>query len=190
MWEFREERQQFYLHQYLIQQPDLNYRNPQLKELMFDAIKFWMDAGVDGFRLDAVTKLIEDDRWLDEPSANNPDVTDPGDWLYYNHMYTNNMPETRDILKEFYDLVKTYEVESRSEERVMMLEAWLDIDSTMMYYECGDFPFNFGFVNLDERPSADEIKEIINLWLDNLPEGKTPNWVVIVYNIFKRIFST
>ena len=54
MWEFREERQQFYLHQYLVEQPDLNYRNPLILEEMKDVLKFWLDIGVDGFRLDAV----------------------------------------------------------------------------------------------------------------------------------------
>ena len=46
-----------------------------MKQTMFDIIKYWMDLGVDGFRFDAVTKLIEDDRWLDEPSANDPNIT-------------------------------------------------------------------------------------------------------------------
>ena len=110
-------------------------------------------------------------------------VTDPGDWLYYDHIYTNNLPETRQILKEFYDLVKNYKISERSEERVVMLEAWLDIDSTMEYYQCGDFPFNFGFVNLefladDEMPTAKMVAEPINLWLENLPDGKTPDWVL------------
>ena len=110
-------------------------------------------------------------------------MTDPGDWLYYDHIYTNNLPETRQILKEFYDLVKNYKISERSEERVVMLEAWLDIDSTMEYYQCGDFPFNFGFVNLefladDEMPTAKMVAEPINLWLENLPDGKTPDWVL------------
>ena len=63
MWTFRAERQQFYLHQYLVEQPDLNYRNPELKAIMFENIKYWMDLGVDGFRFDAVTKLFEDERY-------------------------------------------------------------------------------------------------------------------------------
>ena len=54
MWEFREERQQFYLHQYLVEQPDLNYRNPLIIEEMKNVLQFWLDIGVDGFRLDAV----------------------------------------------------------------------------------------------------------------------------------------
>ena len=111
MWTFREERQQFYLHQYLVEQPDLNYRNPMLKDLMFENIKYWMDVGVDGFRFDAVTKLIEDENWPDEPHDENSGIEDSGDWLYYDHIYTNNLPETREILKEFYDLVKSYKSE-------------------------------------------------------------------------------
>ena len=178
MWTFREERQQFYLHQYLVQQPDLNYRNPQLKENMFDIIKFWMDLGVDGFRFDAVTKLVEDDRWLDEPSADDPNVTDPGDWLYYDHIYTNDLPGTREILKEFYTLVKEYNLQTRNEERVVMLEAWLDINSTMEYYKCGDFPFNFGFVNMDQAPNAEQTASLISEWLSHIPDGKITNWVL------------
>ena len=54
MWEFREERQQFYLHQYLVEQPDLNYRNPLIIEEMKNVLRYWADIGVDGFRLDAV----------------------------------------------------------------------------------------------------------------------------------------
>ena len=72
-------------------------------------------------------------RYLDEPHDETSEITDPCDWLYYDHMYTNNQPETREILKEFYDLVKTYKLENRQEERVVMLEAWLDIEVTRLW---------------------------------------------------------
>ena len=49
----------------------------------------------------------------------------------------------------------------------------------MQYYECGDFPFNFVFVNMDlEDVNAEKVAQEINTWLDNLPPGKTPNWVL------------
>ena len=53
-WEYREERGQFYLHQFVVGQPDLNYRNPLVLEEMKDVFRFWLDLGVDGFRMDAV----------------------------------------------------------------------------------------------------------------------------------------
>ena len=53
-WEFNEERQQFYLHQFIPEQSDLNYRNEEVRREMNDVLVYWLDLGVDGFRLDAV----------------------------------------------------------------------------------------------------------------------------------------
>ncbi len=60
------------------------------------------------FSLDAVTKLVEDDTWPDELPNNDSGIDDEGDWLYWNHTYTNNLAETRDILSDFWNFVKTY----------------------------------------------------------------------------------
>ena len=62
MWEYREERGQFYLHQFLPGQPDLNYRNPKILEEIKDVFRFWLDLGVDGFRMDAVSLTLPQDR--------------------------------------------------------------------------------------------------------------------------------
>ena len=62
MWEYREERGQFYLHQFLPGQPDLNYRNPKILEEIKDVFRFWLDLGVDGFRMDAVSLDLPQDR--------------------------------------------------------------------------------------------------------------------------------
>jgi alpha-glucosidase len=58
-WEYREERGQFYLHQFVIGQPDMNYRNPKVLEEMKDVFRFWLDLGVDGFRMDAVSYPVQ-----------------------------------------------------------------------------------------------------------------------------------
>ena len=59
-WTYREERGQFYLHQYLKEQPDLNYRSPAVFDEMIDVLKFWLDLGVDGFRQDTVSNRKKD----------------------------------------------------------------------------------------------------------------------------------
>jgi hypothetical protein len=65
-----------------------------------------------------------------------------------------------------------------------MVETYLSIDDTMEYYECGDFPFNFFFImdlprlGTDRVVEAVDMERIINLWMDNMPAGKTANWVV------------
>ena len=60
-----------------------------------------------------------------------------------------------------------------------MLEAWLELNDTMEYYKCGDFPFNFGFVNMqDMTPNAQFVSSLINTWLDASPKNAIPNWVL------------
>ena len=59
-WEYGPTTEQYYYHYFFKQQPDLNWHNPQVKEAMFDAVRFWLDLGVDGFRLDAIGTIFED----------------------------------------------------------------------------------------------------------------------------------
>ena len=59
MWKWNEERQMYYLKQYVPEQPDLNVRNPAVVEELKNVLRFWLDIGVDGFRFDAVTRLFE-----------------------------------------------------------------------------------------------------------------------------------
>ena len=66
-WEFNEERGQFYLHQFVTGQPDLNYRNPNVIKEMKNVLMFWLNMGVDGFRMDAVQWIWEDENFEDEP---------------------------------------------------------------------------------------------------------------------------
>lgn len=65
MWEWCQERKQFYLHQFLTGQPDLNWENRNVMIEILAAFKFWMDMGVDGFRVDAVPHMFEDPELLD-----------------------------------------------------------------------------------------------------------------------------
>ena len=66
-WEYNEERGQFYLHQFVAGQPDLNFRNPLVVQEMLNVLSFWLDLGVDGFRMDAVAHIWEDGEFKDEP---------------------------------------------------------------------------------------------------------------------------
>lgn len=74
-WEWNDERKQFYLHQFHKKQPDLNYRNPAVVQAMKDVLRFWLDQGVDGFRIDAVPWLFETVGFPDEPVSGHS--TDP-----------------------------------------------------------------------------------------------------------------
>ena len=71
-WEWSPERQQYYCHTFLVEQPDLNWRNEEVRQAVGEVMRFWLDRGVDGFRVDASAVLIKDDLLRDNPP--NPDA--------------------------------------------------------------------------------------------------------------------
>ncbi len=68
-WEYDDSTEQYYYHMFLKEQPDLNWRNPEVKAAMWDALRFWLDLGVDGLRLDAIGTIFEDPELPDETSG-------------------------------------------------------------------------------------------------------------------------
>merc|ERR1712004_300571 len=104
MWQWHEGRGQYYLHQFLKEQPDLNFRNPQVQQEMKDVLRFWIEKGVDGFRVDAARHLFE----VQDLSLNEPMQTDAPqeegyypDYDHYTHMYTQDLKETHDIMRDW-----------------------------------------------------------------------------------------
>lgn len=87
MWTYSPERKMFYLHQFLDCQPDLNYRNENVLKEMESILRFWLDLGIDGFRIDAVRHLIEDDRYRDEPRDPSAPDADP-EVMYHAYKHT------------------------------------------------------------------------------------------------------
>nr|BAN20159.1 alpha-amylase [Riptortus pedestris] len=169
-WTFDEVRREFYLHQFGSYQPDLNFRNPKVVDAMFDNMAFWLDMGVDGFRMDAVPFLVEDDQFRDEPVKNN---CDDRDCLV--HQYTQNLPETYKVLQDLADrMEKKY-----GDKKYMFLEAYADPEQTMKYYYKLTSPFNFLFIQkLTMATNATELKQMIDSYLKQIPNAMWPNWVV------------
>ena len=95
------------------------------------------------------------------------------DYGYLDHIYTNNLPQTREILKQFHDLIKSYAAID-GYDRLNMVEFYTNGEGSVPYYNCSDFPFNFNLLfdaNSDGSVSADRIKFGIEDWLSHVPEG-------------------
>lgn len=104
-WEWVAARKQFYYHKFYKQQPDLNWRSPAVEATMFDTVKFWLDHGVAGFRLDAIPTLFEDAQLRNQPViAGTNDQGDPN----LEEIYTANQPEVHDVLRRLRALVDKY----------------------------------------------------------------------------------
>ena len=104
-WTYDEKTGQWYYHYFYKQQPDLNWRNPEVQKAMEDVLQFWMDKGVDGFRIDAVSRLFEDPKLHDDPYL--PGYNAYGD-RNIQHIYTDNFPEVNDVLKRLRKVVAQY----------------------------------------------------------------------------------
>jgi alpha-glucosidase len=104
-WEWVPAVHQFYYHEFYKQQPDLNWRNPVVEKACFDAMRFWLDRGVAGFRLDAIPTLFEDPQLRNEPETGgtnaygDPNVSD---------IYTSNLPEVHDVIRKMRAMVSSY----------------------------------------------------------------------------------
>ncbi|PIV74623.1 MAG: alpha-glucosidase, partial [Rhodobacteraceae bacterium CG17_big_fil_post_rev_8_21_14_2_50_65_11] len=105
-WEWDGERMQYYLHNFLTQQPDLNLHNPDVQDGLLDVVRFWLERGVDGFRLDTINFYFHDKDLRDNPAlppeARNATIApevNPYNWQ--DHIHDKNQPENLDFLKRF-----------------------------------------------------------------------------------------
>ena len=105
-WEWVPAVHQFYYHEFYKQQPDLNWHNPAVEKAAFDAMRFWLDRGVAGFRLDAIPTLFEDPQLRDEPLTAT-DLNAQGD-PKVSDIYTNNLPEVHDVMRRMRAMVASY----------------------------------------------------------------------------------
>jgi glycosidase len=118
-WGWDEGTREFYLHQFLPCQPDLNWRNPEVKQTMFEIMRFWLDKGVDGFRLDLIHTVYEDMKFRNNPRSRHlfPSY-DYTDSLFQKPLYSRYQDETLELCIELRNLVQNY-----SPERVLVGEA-------------------------------------------------------------------
>uniref|UniRef100_A0A7G3ADM9 alpha-glucosidase n=1 Tax=Lutzomyia longipalpis TaxID=7200 RepID=A0A7G3ADM9_LUTLO len=184
-WKFHEGRGEYYLHQFAAKQPDLNYRNQKVVDTMKDVLRFWLDKGVDGFRVDTVPHLFEvaptDGQFPDEVRSGLTD--DPDNYAYLYHNLTKNLPETVEMVYQWRDVLEEY-TKKDGNTRILLTEAYTDIDILMQYYGNGvkngsHVPFNFYMImNLKNHSNAIDFDENIKLWLKKLPNKSVPNWVM------------
>ena len=171
-WELDEKSGQYYLHLFVKQQPDLNYRNPEVLNAMLDVIRFWLKKGIDGFRVDVICSMWKDWQFRNEP-------IDP-DWDgiitigKYKHIYTTNLPFVHSIIRNMRKVIDEFD------DRLMVGETYLPYDQLIEYYganhdEC-HMPFNFHLI--EAKWSGKVIRKLVDDYEAILPEGCWPNYVL------------
>jgi alpha-glucosidase len=165
-WQFDPKTKQYYYHKFYIQQPDLNWDNPQVRKAMYDVVRFWVNHGVSGFRLDAITTLFEDPALADEPivkDANGkPEINAYGD-AEVSDVLTNNLPKLHDVLRELRKTTDSF----KSKQVVLIGETYLSsINDLKKMYGTDDelqlpMDMQIGFINkLDVGLFRQRINEV------------------------------
>ncbi|MGC2398223.1 MAG: alpha-amylase family glycosyl hydrolase [Acidobacteriaceae bacterium] len=172
-WEYDATTSQYYLHSFLKEQPDLNWRNPEVRTAMFATLRFWLERGVDGFRVDVMWLLIKDDLFRDNPP--NPDYK-PGGLESHKllPLYTSNRPEVIRIVEEMRAFTDEFH------DRVLIGEIYLPIEQLVTYYgqdlKGAQLPFNFQLLQCPWNAAS--LAHVIAQYDKALPPGAWPNWVL------------
>lgn len=173
-WTWDEVTGQYYLHAFLKEQPDLNWRNPALRAAMMDVLRFWMDRGVDGFRIDVLWHIVKAEGLPDNPL--NPEWTPARterDRVL--QRYSTDQPEAHKIAAEMRQLAESYG------ERVLIGEIFLPNDRHALWYGTQErpevhLPFNFQLIESDWN--AKTLARVIADYEASLPAFGWPNWVL------------
>jgi alpha-glucosidase len=172
-WEWDEKTGQYYYHAFLKEQPDLNWRNEEVQKAMFGVMRFWLDKGVDGFRVDVLWHLIKDKQWRNNPP--NPDYEPHmSDYEQLLPVFSTDQPEVHDIVQKMRNVLNEYD------ERMMIGEIYLPIHKLVTYYgpnnNGAQLPFNFLLLTLPWN--ATKIAAGIDEYEGALPNHGWPNWVL------------
>ena len=175
-WTFDPTTGQYYMHQFAKEQPELNWRNPEVQAAMLDALRFWMKRGVDGFRMDVVGLIIKDKELRDNPPDPdaNPNLL-PNDLFGRQlHIYNQDQDEVHEMIKAIRATLDEFP------DRCGIGELWGPMDRWVRYYgENGDelqLPFNF---RLMHQPwSAKAMRAHVDEMEAALPSFAWPNYVL------------
>jgi alpha-glucosidase len=172
-WTLDDATGQYYYHAFLAEQPDLNWRNPEVREAIHGVMRFWLGKGVDGFRVDVIWHLIKDAEFRDNPP--NPYYREgrpPHEKILT--QYSTDQPEVHEVVAGMRRVIDEFD------DRVLIGEIYLPFERLVAYYgndlRGAQMPFNFAL--LSTLWSARSIEKIIADYEAALPKGAWPNWVL------------
>lgn len=187
-WQWCAKRRQYYLHNFLVEQPDLNFHNQELRQQILSEVEFWLEKGVDGLRLDAINFCFHDKQLRDNPAkplaarqARGFSLDNPYAWQY--HYYNNTQPENVEFLKELRALLDRYpgttslgEISSE------------DSLKTMDEYTRGDEGVHmaYSFELLVDSFSAKHIRDVIERSNEILEPGRSC-WAISNHDVARAV---
>ena len=161
-WEYDFSTKQYYLHSFFKEQPDLNWRNEEMHDAFFNEVRFWLEKGVDGFRLDVINFIVKDKKLRDNPMY-------MGIQFLQKHIYNRNRPKSYKIVKKLRKLIDEYDNKMLLGEVYVMPPG----DSAMAASYCGKKGLNlaFDFSLIFKKWDARAYYECIKHWYKLIPKN-------------------
>jgi len=179
-WTFDEKTKQFYLHSFFREQPDLNWRNDEVQEAVFEEMKFWLDLGVDGFRLDVINLVVKDKKFRNNPAF-------LGIHAFQKHVYTRNRKRSITLVTRIRQLLDRYD------SRVSIGEIYApppgDPRNAARYQAKGHngLHLTFDFSLIFTRWNAHAYFRCIRNWYECIPAGGWPCHVQSNHDLLRNI---
>lgn len=186
-WKWEPRRGQYYLHNFLSSQPDLNFHHPQVRAAVLDNVEFWLQRGVDGLRLDAINFCFHDKRLRDNPpkpadkrvgrgfSPDNP-------YAFQYHYYNNTQPENLAFLEDLRALLDRYPGTAALGE----ISSEDSLATTAEYTRNGRLHMGYSFELLTDDRSAAYVRDTVNRLEAVLDEG-WPCWALSNHDVRRAI---
>ncbi|MCC2606338.1 alpha-amylase family glycosyl hydrolase [Planctobacterium marinum] len=183
-WQWDSRRQQYYLHNFLVSQPDLNFHNPEVQQQMLEEMQFWLDLGVDGFRLDTVNYYFHDDQLRNNPGLRQDRRKLFNPYDFQSHLYDKNRPQSIAYTQRMRHLLNQYQA------RMLMGEIGdKNAEKMMQDYTGGQNKLHtaYSFRLLNEEFGAQYFADVIAQQETLLTDG-WPSWAFSNHDI-TRVLS-
>lgn len=167
-WEYVPERKQYYLHMFSVKQPYLNWENPALRADLFDMMRFWLDKGIDGFRLDSISLISVDPTFPDDPNAKPGTLGSP-------YIGISNGPKLHEYLRAINEVLSPYDVMTVGEATRTSVEDGLKYSDPKRHELNMVFQFDHVHVDYgkygrysDVRFKLSELRQAMATWQEKL----------------------
>jgi len=183
-WTWDTRRRQYYFHNFLAEQPDFNFHNPAVQDWLLGTMRFWLDRGVDGFRLDTVNFYFHDKLLRDDPADyRRKTEPDPNPYYMQYHIFSKNQPENLAFLERMRGLLDEYEARAMVGE---VGESHHPIRMMGEYTSGRRLQKAYSFEMLGDRFDAAHFRGQVEAFFEGAPKG-WPTWAFSNHDVRRHV---
>ena len=183
-WTFDSTRGQYYYHSFLPEQPDLNWRDQNTVDAIFNEVSFWLEKGIDGFRLDVINLIIKDDKFRDNPKIFG---TRPRPYDMQRHIFDRNRPESHAKIRSLRKLTDKYPQRMLVGEIMVESPGEPELAASFLGKTWDELHLTFDFSLINTPFSAQKWQKAAKRWYEAVGKNRCPTWVLNNHDVKRSI---